>query len=226
MNARITFDDVRNAVGEQNLYSTNAGKIRAELGRGSASTVQKHLDTLRAELQKQQEAPAQEALPLPPAPQDVLAGIWLSAFEAARGRVSQHIASLSDRVAVAAVTMSAQTQDKASLCGEIERLETELESAGEAAVKVAVAAALAATEAEAVSVRQHEKITSLEADCSQLKAEQQVARHDAEIQLTTLQQVVDRASERTAELRSELEHERRRNEELVGKLEALAKRPG
>lgn len=226
LNDRINIDDVRNALGEQNPHSTNAGKIRAQLGRGSVSTVQRHLDTLRAKLQQQQEAPAQDALPLPPAPQDVLAGLWSSAFEAARGRVAQHIASLSDRVAAAAVTLNAQADDKVSLSAEIERLETDLESAGAAAAKAAGAAAQAAAEAETAALQQQEKITSLEANCSQLKVEQQAARHDAEIQLTTLQQVVDRASERTAELRSELEHERRRNQDLVGKLEALAKRPG
>lgn len=221
----VNIDDVRAILGEQDPHSTNAGKIRAELGRGSLSTIQKHLDTLRIQLLREQEAPSQDALPLPPAPQDVLASLWSTAFEAARGRVAQHLASLSERFSAVQLTVSAQAQDKALLSSEIESLEAALKAASDSSSATAKATSDMAAAAEQAASTLHEKIAFLEADCARLMTEKTSALHDAEIRMRTLQQVVDRAGERTAELRSELEHERHRNEELVGKLEALARRP-
>ena len=46
----VTLDDVRQALGDTDPSTTNAGKLRAILGRGGMNTVQRHLDTIRAEL--------------------------------------------------------------------------------------------------------------------------------------------------------------------------------
>ena len=45
----VTFDDVRSALGDTDPNSTNAGALRRTLGRGSLSTIQKHLDAIRSE---------------------------------------------------------------------------------------------------------------------------------------------------------------------------------
>ena len=46
----ITADDVRSALGEVDPNSTNASTLRKLLGRGSLSTIQRHLDAIRFEL--------------------------------------------------------------------------------------------------------------------------------------------------------------------------------
>ena len=65
----VTFDDVRQALGDQDPAGTNAGALRKLLGRGSLSTIQKHLDALRAQaVQPAVEAPGK----VPDAPQDLI----------------------------------------------------------------------------------------------------------------------------------------------------------
>jgi hypothetical protein len=221
----ITLDDVKTALGTQNPHTTNASKIRVQIGRGSQSTIQRHLDTLRTAWLRLQEVPAVDMLPLPSAPLDVLNSIWSSAFEAARGRVAQHLASFSEQAAAAQITLSAQSEDKASLGAEIERLEAALCFLEENELFTAQKEADKVSALNTDLAAQLKKISSLEADCARLKSEQQAALHDVEIQLKTLQNVVDRSSERSGELRAELEHERARNQELVSKLESLARRP-
>ena len=69
----VTFDDVRAALGDQDPTGTNAGAVRRIIGRGSLSTIQKHLDTLRAQaVQPAAEAPGK----VPDAPQDLIQGVW------------------------------------------------------------------------------------------------------------------------------------------------------
>ena len=52
----VGFEDVRAALGDQDPASTNAGALRRTLGRGSLSTIQKHLDTLRTQaVQREQQ---------------------------------------------------------------------------------------------------------------------------------------------------------------------------
>ena len=57
--ARVTLEDVRGALGSTPATGTNAGALRKVLGRGSLSTIQKHLDALRV----QAAAPAQPRCP-------------------------------------------------------------------------------------------------------------------------------------------------------------------
>lgn len=225
MTERVNFEAVRDAVGDQDPHSTNASKIRNQLGRGSQSTIQNHLDVLRANWLKRHQAVSQEGMPIPPAPTEMLQGLWAAAFDAARARVMEQLAALSERAAAAQVTLTAQAEDKLTLGAEIERLETELEQAHVEAGDITRGAAAKVAEMEVVVTTLREQIVTLEAERTQRDAEHRVALNETQLEIKTLQGVVDRSGERAGELRAELEHERRRNQELVEKLEALARRP-
>lgn len=67
--SRVTLDDVRAVLNGTDLHSTNASKVRTLLGgRGSFETIQKHLNTLRAELAAAAAPPvAADQVPVMPA---------------------------------------------------------------------------------------------------------------------------------------------------------------
>ncbi len=86
----VSFEDVRQALGEVDPASTNAGALRRTLGRGSLSTIQKHLDTLRAQA-VQPAAP--EAGDVPKPPSELLSGLWASAWAQAQAMVQGALAA-------------------------------------------------------------------------------------------------------------------------------------
>ena len=86
----VTFEDVRDALGEVDPAQTNAGALRRTLGRGSLSTIQKHLDTLRTQaVQPAVEAPGK----VPDAPQDLIQVVWAQAWATAQALVQTALAA-------------------------------------------------------------------------------------------------------------------------------------
>jgi chromosome segregation ATPase len=93
MSAPITIDDVRSALGETDPNSTNADRIRAILGRGSNATIQKHLNTIRAELV----SPVSQTVDTPNAPKDLIQSIWSHAWQTAQAQTSGALAAAIER---------------------------------------------------------------------------------------------------------------------------------
>lgn len=90
----ITIDDVRAAVGDTDPNATNADRIRALLGRGSNATIQKHLNTLRAELVP---APVGHVVDAPSAPKDLIQSIWSHAWQSAQAQSAGALAAAIER---------------------------------------------------------------------------------------------------------------------------------
>jgi len=87
----VTLDDVREQLQALGLDArkTNASVVQRALGRGGMSTVQRHLDTIRAEL----DAPAVPASgEIPAGPKDVLDALWRGAWVAAQAQTAQALA--------------------------------------------------------------------------------------------------------------------------------------
>ncbi len=80
----VGFEDVRAALGDQDPAGTNAGALRRVIGRGSLSTIQKHLDALRAQA-VQPAAP--EAGEVPKPPPDLVQSLWAHAWSQAQAMV-------------------------------------------------------------------------------------------------------------------------------------------
>lgn len=85
----ITIEDVRHALGDQDPAQTNAGALRRTLGRGSLSTIQRHLDAIRTEVATP--APELEG-EIPSAPKELVQSIWASAWTQAQARVQGDLA--------------------------------------------------------------------------------------------------------------------------------------
>ena len=83
----VTREDVeaalRQLLGDDgNPHSTNAGRIRDVLGRGSTTTVQARLDEIRADWLRAQQPPT-DADAIPSAPRDAVDALWRAAWTAA-----------------------------------------------------------------------------------------------------------------------------------------------
>lgn len=110
----VTIDDVRLALGDSDANATNANKIRAALGRGSQSTIQKHLDLIRAELAAAS-APALESAPAPEAPKELAQAIWSAAWTAAQAKTAGALAqALAQQQALVAALAVAQADAAAA----------------------------------------------------------------------------------------------------------------
>ena len=80
---RLSREDVRSAVeaSGDDPFGTNAARLREVLGRGSLSTIQKHLQALREE--RQPNAPALEE-GVPEVPEGLAQALWAAAWAEAR----------------------------------------------------------------------------------------------------------------------------------------------
>ena len=86
----ITLEDVRAALAGTDPNQTNAGAIRAILGRGSNKTIQTHLDKIRAELMPQ---PLQATGEAPNVPKELMQSLWSTAWQGAQLQTAGALAS-------------------------------------------------------------------------------------------------------------------------------------
>jgi len=142
--AYITFDDVQ-ALYEQDP-TVSAARVRAALGRGSLSTIQRHLDTLRAAAAPAPVAPALDTAP--PAPQAAQALVQ-SLFQLAHSHAQSQVLALVQSVTAdrdAALVRAAALADDVYL---LQSQCDESDAAAGAAIAQAQAAVAVAAEAQA-----------------------------------------------------------------------------
>lgn len=92
--ARVTLEDVRGALGSTPATGTNAGALRKVLGRGSLSTIQKHLDALRVQAAAPAQAQENQAVSMP---LELAQALWHHAMQAARNAVVDDLAQAQAR---------------------------------------------------------------------------------------------------------------------------------
>lgn len=117
----VTFDDVLNALGEKDPNATNAGKLRAVLGRGSMGTIQRHLDTIRAGRAAAQMP--QEPGAVPPAPADAITAVWAAAYAQAETVVRRRldfVTAVRDSLAVQVPTLQADLAEMTTAADQAE----------------------------------------------------------------------------------------------------------
>ena len=113
----VIFDDVVQALGDSDPAGTNASKLRAVIGRGSFATIQKHLDTIRA--QRDQALQSAE-VKIPDAPPELLS-MWGAAVAVA-------VAQVRTRLDGVVQERDSLAQALASARSDVEALSSELES--------------------------------------------------------------------------------------------------
>ena len=91
---QITFADVVTALGDSDPFKINSGEVRRRLGRGSNSTVQKHLNAIREQVAASRQAEAGHDVPEPPV--DLTSFIWSAAWRAAQSHLLARLAHVTD----------------------------------------------------------------------------------------------------------------------------------
>ena len=200
----ITIDDVRLALGETDPSTTNANKIRQIIGRGGFTTIQKHLEALRAEC-----APAVLGAP-PPAPKEVLEALWTTAWSAAQVMTLGRLERLTAQRDAAQALAAAQGADIEALSQQID--------AGEEALSAMTAQRCAAISALESEQAQHAQVLAQTAqqftdykaqtqgEIAAAAAAAELAKRDAQIAMQTLQAELDKRYAEAGELRSLIAH--------------------
>lgn len=200
----VTLDDVRNALGETSAFDTNASKIRSIIGRGSFATIQKHLDTLRAErIAAAQPAAEQSA---PKAPQDAVELLWAAAWGAAQTKTLARLESLSGERDGLYATTAAQAADLLALTEQLDTLDTQSRVHVEALAAAQAAAAEQAASAGSQAAAQAAALTAVQSEIARLvEASAHAAERaalTAQVERQTLQSTIDRMHEQLAELKA------------------------
>lgn len=122
----ITFEDVRQALGDVDPNTTNANALRDKLGRrGSLATIQKHLVAIRAERAPAPFEPGAIPSPSPEAVASIWSVVWTHVQAQALGRLERVTAQ---RDACEA-RVTALEQDMTSTAGALDKLEADLAQA-------------------------------------------------------------------------------------------------
>jgi len=201
----VTLDDVRATLGDTDPNSTNAGAVRRLLGRGSLSTIQRHLDALRKEGVAQALDVAGAA---PDAPKDLIAAIWSSAWAAAQARTAgalaqsqQQAQALAQALAVAqsdAAAAQADADESAQALALMQQQSQQIHEAHATALAAAQALAEAQQQAAAQELAQARHALEHTKQAAALAA----AQHEAGI--AALRGEVDRLISQLADLRAAL----------------------
>lgn len=204
----LMLDDVRAALGDTDPRTTNAGALRGRLGRGSVSTIQKHLDKLRADLVI---APTTDNS-TPAVPAEAIAALWSAAWSAAQAQtlgrlnlVTQERDAARERVALLSADLDAATVELDKTADELAGAQAAAQSALQAEQAKAAeqqAAATATAErlaAELAAARvEIERVTAAAAHAAQL------AQRDAELKDAAHARIVAHLTDQVAELKSAL----------------------
>ena len=190
----VSLDDVRTALGETDPNSTNSGALRRTLGRGSLSTIQKHLDSIRQELA----APALEALgAAPEVPKELLQAVWSAAWTAAQARTAGALAQAQALAAQQAQALAVARAD--ALAGHQE--------ADQAAQAQAAAQALAAQQADQAAqalAQQQQAQAALRQELAAVQHAQALELARGQAVEATLRGELDRQISQLADLRAAL----------------------
>jgi hypothetical protein len=200
--APISLTDVRTALGDTDPSTTNAGKLRTIIGRGSFATIQKHLEAIRAE-----RVPAPVALPgaTPPPPADLCASLWQAAFATAQVATLVRVEQLSAERDTLIATSAAQAQDVAALSGEIDALAAATAASEQSAVAAKAELATAISQAKEQATAQATAMAAAHAEIDSLKVAAQhaadLAVRDSQIARQAMQATIDKLTEQVSELK-------------------------
>lgn len=182
---RVTIDDVRTVLEGADPNQTNASKVRTLLGgRGSFETIQKHLNTLRAELAAAA-APPVAADAVPALPADAAQAMWVAAWTAAQVQTLRRTELLAAERDAALLKLEAMGQDLAGFVATVDEQAGQLDQAAQALAGVQAARLADLEKAEAnqaaAAADRAQVVQELERTRQELAQEKAAAAHAAEI---------------------------------------------
>lgn len=201
----ITFADVFFALGKTDCNATNAAALGMKIGRGSTTTVQKHLNEIRSQMAAAAASPVSVAA-VPPAPGEVMASIWASAYSAAQ----LHTLNRMQQVTVERDALSTQVQAQAL---DVSSLTSEVDSLSDKLVSVAAAHQVNVETFDSTLMKKESEINAMRVELVSAKGEiarisleahnaAESARKDLTIERQALQSTIDRLLERVSQVRS------------------------
>lgn len=202
----VGFEDVRAALGDQDPAGTNAGALRRILGRGSLSTIQRHLDTLRTQA-VQPAAPEAGEVPKPPA--DLVQSLWAQAWAAAQALVQTALASAQAKAEALGQALGMAHADAVAAQAEADSARDEL---GAVQARLDGLEGQHAAAIERMQDAHQEQVLALRAGLSEAREQAEQARHELavakarhEADLALLRGELDRQVSQLADLRAALQ---------------------
>lgn len=197
----VTLDDVKQALGDTAPADTNANKLRAIIGRGSFATIQKHLETLRAQRIAAAQPAAEQSIPKPP--QEAVEMLWAAAWGAAQTKTLARLESLSGERDGLLAQSQAQAADIASLAEQLDTLEGSFQSQA-AALAAAQQSAMAEVEAAKNALQgKADELAAVQAALAKAISDAahaaELAARDAVIARQNMQSVIDRLTDQLSE---------------------------
>lgn len=119
--SRVTKQDVLDALGETDPFRTNAGALRAKLGRGGNSTIQKLLNDIRNERSAPPAVLDSDVIP-PPAPEELIAAVWQSSWRFAQVQTLSRLDKTSAELGQLREAHALLLGDYEALCHEVDEL--------------------------------------------------------------------------------------------------------
>jgi len=159
----VTIGDVREALGETDPHQTNAATIRQRIGRGSLSTIQKHLEALRRQHRAAEAGVAdQEDVEAPEAPKSAMRGLWESAYSLALATVQDRLIRAQERIAELDAIHQGQIEEIEGMAELVDQAEAERDQA-KAEAKAAREAQVRAEAERDEALKLREQIATLAA---------------------------------------------------------------
>lgn len=125
--SRVTKQDVLDALGETDPFKTNAGALRAKLGHGGNSTIQRLLNEIRAE--RSAPPPALDSdVPPPPAPSDLISSVWQVSWRYAQSQTLSRLDKTSLELGQLKEAHALLSSDYDALCTDIDELRDTLKA--------------------------------------------------------------------------------------------------
>lgn len=201
-NSPVTLADVRAALGDTDPSTTNAGALRTIIGKGSFQTIQKHLETLRAEL-----APAVvQAGSAPAAPAEAVAAIWAAAWQSAQVQTLARLETVTRQRDTVAQELATTRADVVALAGEVDALTDDLTTARNNLDAATTALTVALDRATADAATAAAALVAVRSELSTVRAEAahaaELATRDALLAAGAMQSTINRLTDQVGELKS------------------------
>lgn len=201
----VTKADVLAALGDTDPNKTNAGKIRAILGRGGNNTIQKFLDEIRASLVIPPPAPGTA----PTAPGEAVAAIWAAAWSSAQAHTLGRLEAVTSQREALQSLSTTQASDIASYATELDEKNDDIEK---------LKRQLATTEVN-LSASIHEQVLvneSLATDLTKIKAEHEIEllnlksdfNHANELHSAEISKVTSEYEAKIQNIQHDVQHEK------------------
>jgi hypothetical protein len=150
----VTIEDVREALGETDPRHINASTVRQIIGRGSLSTIQKHLYTLRQRTGEAGDASQNIEAPEAPEAPNALRVMWEAAYGLALASVQDRLIRAHERIAHLESVNQAQCEEIEAMAELVDQTKADCDLARSEAMEARQAQAKAEAERdEALKLR-------------------------------------------------------------------------